>query len=252
MNIASLDRVFLPLKRRADSLKRKLIVVLFGGIPFSIGKFFRRIFYKFVLADIQKDCEISPRVSFHDPKGVHLGAGVKVESFVYFLNFGLKSEIFLKNQVVLGRLVEIKTHAPEGECATVEVGENTYIGPYGCLSGQDIRIGKNCLFGPYVGIFANNHNFDDLTRPICEQGNSYQGIEIGDNCWLGAGVKVLDGVTVGSGCIVGAGSIVTKDLPPYSISVGAPARVVKWRDGQNLAAEGRDRFQRASQLNSIR
>ena len=63
-------------------------------------------------------------------------------------------------------------------------------------------------------------------QKIREQGLTTKGIEIGDDCWLGYGVKVLDGVTIGQGSIVGAGAVVTKNLPPYSIAVGVPAKVI--------------------------
>jgi acetyltransferase-like isoleucine patch superfamily enzyme len=57
---------------------------------------------------------------------------------------------------------------------------------------------------------------------------------IEDDCWLGDGVKVLDGVTIGRGSVIGAGAVVTKDIPPFSVAVGVPARVIKTRDGKEL------------------
>jgi acetyltransferase-like isoleucine patch superfamily enzyme len=57
---------------------------------------------------------------------------------------------------------------------------------------------------------------------------------IEDDCWLGDGVKVLDGVTIGRGSVIGAGAVVTKDIPPFSVAVGVPARVIKSRDGKEL------------------
>jgi galactoside O-acetyltransferase len=76
---------------------------------------------------------------------------------------------------------------------------------------------------------AVNHVFDDLQRPIREQGITAQGIVIEDDVWLGAGVTVVDGVTIGRGSIIGAGAVVTTDIPPYSIAVGIPAKPVKDR-----------------------
>ena len=212
-----------------DAVKKKLILVFLGSIPFSVGRFLRQIFYRFVLSEVRRGVEISPGVTFHYPDGVCLGSGVKINNFARLLNYGINSKIHLRDQVVLSQHVEIKGHAPDGEGAAIDVGSNTYVGPYSCFSGQDISIGKNCLFGPYVGVFANEHVFEDITRPICEQGHRYAGIVIEDNCWLGTGVKVLDGVTIGTGSVVGAGSVVTKSLPPYSVAVGIPAKVVRQR-----------------------
>ncbi len=79
-------------------------------------------------------------------------------------------------------------------------------------------------------MYANSHNFSDPNIPINQQGLTCKGILIEDDCWLGTGVRVLDGVTIGRGSIVGAGAVVTKSLPPYSIAVGVPARVIDRRD----------------------
>ena len=80
-----------------------------------------------------------------------------------------------------------------------------------------------------VKIVAVDHVYDDPQRPIREQGITAQGIVIEDDVWLGAGATVVDGVTIGRGSVIGAGAVVTTDMPPYSIAVGIPAKVVKDR-----------------------
>ncbi|NJM72477.1 MAG: acyltransferase [Scytonema sp. RU_4_4] len=85
------------------------------------------------------------------------------------------------------------------------------------------------MIASHTGIYANNHNFADLTRPMKSQGVTSKGIVIENDCWLGTGVKVLDGVRIGCGSVIGAGAVVTKDIPPYSIAVGVPARVIAQR-----------------------
>jgi acetyltransferase-like isoleucine patch superfamily enzyme len=125
----------------------------------------------------------------------------------------------------LDRGVDIRTH----QNGHIEIGENTYIGPYTCLSGDRIKIGKSCLIASQSGLYANNHVFKDSTKLIKEQGHTYKGIVIEDDCWLGNGVRVLDGVTIGCGSVIGAGAVVTKDIPPYSVAVGVPAKVVDQR-----------------------
>ena len=110
------------------------------------------------------------------------------------------------------------------------IDENAYIAPYVTISGTgNIKIGKNCLIAPHCGIFANNHIFADPTIPIEEQGITRQGIVIEDECWLGHNVTVLDGVIIGKGSIIGAASVVNKNIPPFSITVGTPARIIKNR-----------------------
>ena len=72
-----------------------------------------------------------------------------------------------------------------------------------------------------------NHNYEDITRPISEQGVVTAPIVIEDEVWIGANVFVAAGVTIGRHSIVGGGSVVTKDVPPYSIVAGNPAKLIK-------------------------
>lgn len=96
---------------------------------------------------------------------------------------------------------------------------NTIIGPV--TIGNDIRLAQN------ITLSGLNHNYQDINIPIHQQGVSTAPIRIEDNTWIGANVVVLAGITVGKHSIVAAGSIVTKDVPPYSVAVGNPARIVK-------------------------
>ena len=96
---------------------------------------------------------------------------------------------------------------------------NTIIGPV--TIGNDIRLAQN------ITLSGLNHNYTDVNMPIHVQGVSTAPIVIEDETWIGANVVVLAGVTIGKHCIVAAGSVVTKDVPSYSVAVGNPARVLK-------------------------
>lgn len=96
---------------------------------------------------------------------------------------------------------------------------NTIIGPV--TIGNDIRLAQN------ITLSGLNHNYEDISRPIHVQGVSTSAIIIEDATWIGANVVVLAGVTIGKHCVIAAGSIVTKDIPSYSVAVGNPARVLK-------------------------
>ena len=96
---------------------------------------------------------------------------------------------------------------------------NTIIGPV--TIGNDIRLAQN------ITLSGLNHNYTDVNLPIHVQGVSTAPIVIEDETWIGANVVVLAGVTIGKHCIVAAGSVVTKDVPSYSVAVGNPARVLK-------------------------
>lgn len=91
-----------------------------------------------------------------------------------------------------------------------------------------VEIGEHCMFANGSFITDGNHRFDDPHRPVPWQGFTSKGpTRIGDNVWCGANVVVTSGVTIGERCVIGANSVVTTDLPPFSIAAGAPARVLK-------------------------
>lgn len=112
----------------------------------------------------------------------------------------------------------------------ITIGSGTGINARAYLSGQGgITIGKDVIFGPDVKVFSENHNYADPGRSIKAQGVTRKGVVIEDNCWLGAGVTVLDGVTIGEGCVIAAGSVVSRSVPANSIAAGIPAKVIKNR-----------------------
>ncbi|MNY28347.1 putative acetyltransferase [compost metagenome] len=92
-----------------------------------------------------------------------------------------------------------------------------------------VSIGDDTIIAQYFSAHPENHIYEDVSVPIRQQGTRRAAICIGEDCWIGAKVTVLAGVTIGKGSIVGAGSVVTKDIPPHSIAIGNPARVVKTR-----------------------
>ena len=93
-----------------------------------------------------------------------------------------------------------------------------------------IKIGKDVLIGPQVMIIANNHKYNDLTKPINKQGEfSKGGIIIDDNVWIGARAIILDGVHIESGSVIAAGSVVTKNVEKNTIVGGNPAHFIKKR-----------------------
>jgi len=111
-----------------------------------------------------------------------------------------------------------------------EIGDYSYIGPNGVMgAGGPIVIGNHVQMGPNVTITAENHLFDEPHLRIDQQGLSHAGIIIEDDCWVGGGAIILDGVRIGCGSVIGAGAVVTESIPPYSVAVGVPARVLRRR-----------------------
>lgn len=224
------------------------VVSLLGGLPLPPAMGLRNLAYKAIFIRIGSAVRIQPGVSFIDAGCVELGDRVTISRGSCLEARG-ENRILLNNRVFLDRDVriscgsgrgvvnlqagvrcdrgvDIKVH---GKGQTI-IGKRTYIGPYSCLSGYgDITIGDDCLIASHASLYAHNYNFRQPDRLIREQGYSHKGIVIENNCWLGSGARILDGVTIGRGSIVGAGAVVTKDIPPNSIAVGTPAKVIGQR-----------------------
>ena len=106
------------------------------------------------------------------------------------------------------------------------IGDNSGIGINAILS-PGITIGNDVMMGPYCMMFTSNHAIGDLTTPMRKQGHAERKpIVIGNDIWIGARVTILPGVHVGDGSVIGAGAVVTKDVEPYSIVAGNPAKKI--------------------------
>jgi acetyltransferase-like isoleucine patch superfamily enzyme len=108
----------------------------------------------------------------------------------------------------------------------VSIGHHSLIGLSNVVIGP-VFIGNHVIMAQHVVLSGLNHAFEDITVPIREQGTYTRPIRIEDECWLGANVVVTAGVTIGFHSVVAAGSVVTKDVPPFSLVAGNPARLIK-------------------------
>ena len=163
------------------------------------------------------------------------GASLILEDNV-FINALSRDGILLGSNVTIARGATLMCTGVIAELGVgITVGDRVAIGAGSFLAGQGgIRIGNDVLTGPGVRILSENHEFDDRTRLIRSQGVKRLGISIGDDCWIGAGVTIVDGVHIGSGCIVAAGAVVTHDLPPRVVAAGVPARVIRGRGSSSV------------------
>jgi acetyltransferase-like isoleucine patch superfamily enzyme len=108
----------------------------------------------------------------------------------------------------------------------VIIGSRSIIGIGNVVIGP-VEIGNNVIFAQHVGILAMNHGYADIQTPIRDQKCTADLIRIEDNCWIGTNAVVISGVTIGRHSVIAAGSVVTKDIPPYSVAVGNPARIIR-------------------------
>ena len=118
----------------------------------------------------------------------------------------------------------------------ITIGDNCSFGAYSQITAcKSVQIGNNLLTGAYVLISDNNHGSfveDDLKKDPRKRDLHYKGVIIGNNVWLGDKVAVLSGVQIGDGVVVAANAVVTKDIPPYCLAAGVPAKVIKQIDVQ--------------------
>ena len=126
-------------------------------------------------------------------------------------------------------------------CIRVKMGRYSYMGFYNSMT--DVKIGSFCSIASYCAIGGGRHPINAVsTSPVFYAGRNglgknfsdfstekNQGVQIGNDVWIGEAVFINDGVRVGTGAIIGAHSVVTKDVPPYAIVAGAPAKVLRYR-----------------------
>ena len=168
-------------------------------------------------------------------------------SFVNKILRNIKYQLFYKKQVkkpfdisIFG--VDIAPNA--------KIDKYVSIGKYTCIRGYQnyhVEVGRYCSIGPFCNFIVANHALKTLStsmfliknlrlesefirKKLFTGGN----IIIGNDVWIGTNVTVIPGVNIGDGAVIGANSIVTKDIPPYSISVGNPAKVIKYRFNQKI------------------
>jgi acetyltransferase-like isoleucine patch superfamily enzyme len=114
----------------------------------------------------------------------------------------------------------------------VIIGTKSIIG-LGCTIIGPVHIGDHVMLAQNIVVSGLNHGYELIDIPPSEQKTNTKNIIISDNVWIGANCVVTAGVTIGKHAVIGAGSIVTKDVPPYSVSVGNPAKVIKLYNFEN-------------------
>lgn len=183
------------------------------------------------------------------PRGLLLGRGVSFQ-YLHKVRFGA----YLK----LGNYVSIKALGKEGVCigdnvsigacsklvvsttmndlgSYIKLGDNVGIGEYAYLGGSGgLTIGNDCIIGQYFSCHPENHNFKNADVLIRHQGVRRQGIFIGQNCWIGSKVSILDGVSIGDNCVIAAGAVLTQSFPSNSLIGGVPARLISSTVGKAI------------------
>ncbi len=192
--------------------------------------FLRGLWWRWRVAESRGALFVGRRVQIFHARHLHLGRSVTLEDDVR-IDALSREGVWLGDNVSIGRFTMIEATGLLSKLGKgVRIGANSNLGDYNYVGGAGgVTIGENVLIGQYVSFHPQNHVFDDPEVPIKHQGTTEEGIVIEDDVWIGARVTILDGVRVGRGAVIAAGSVITRDVPPYAVVGGVPAKVLKWR-----------------------
>lgn len=148
-----------------------------------------------------------------------------IKIIIWWYNNTKFKKVRKAKNVRIGRKTEVMK--PEN----IEIGENSSINGGFLVAGNNskIVIGNNCLISYNVHMRTRTHNYEKKDMLILEQGEKENSIIIGNDVWIGYGAQIMPGVHIGNGAVVGAGAVVTRNVEPYTVVAGVPARPIKER-----------------------
>ncbi len=187
----------------------------------------RNDYYKTKLKHMGENVQIGKGVKFVNPEYISLGDNVRICDDVTLIARG-EGGITLGNGVWLNERVYLDTES--ADTGYIKIEDKVYIGTGTTLFGhKGLEIGDNVLLAQNITLTPYSHIFDDPERNIITQGGHSEKVTIGRDSYIGMGVDIMYSGNIGEGSVVGAGSVVVKSIPPYSVAVGNPAKVIKKR-----------------------
>lgn len=206
--------------------KESLYMSLFMYDSSQYGAEVRREYYKTKLKHMGENVYIGVGVKIQNPQYISLGNNVRISDNTTMIARG-EGGITISDGVRLEERVYLDTERPDGY---INISDSVYIGTGTTLFGhRGLEIGSHSLLAQNITITPYSHIFEDPDRYIIEQGGHTDKVIIGRDCYLGMNVCVLYSADIGDGSVVGSGSVVVKPLPPYSVAVGNPAKVIRRR-----------------------
>ncbi|MFM8742737.1 MAG: acyltransferase [Cytophagales bacterium] len=173
---------------------------------------------------------LGKNVTFFNIAKVRWGKFVKLDDHVYISALA-REGIVLGDYVSIGAFSRIIVSTSFNHIGQfIRIGNNVGIGEFAYLGGAGgLTIGADTIIGQYFSCHPENHIYENTEMLIRHQGVTRNGIHIGENCWIGSKVTILDGVQIGNGCVIAAGSVVTKSFPNKCVIGGVPATILKAR-----------------------
>lgn len=178
-------------------------------LPCRFISFVRKLFYKNRFGEFHRSSSIISPMHIVGYENIFIGENVRIQNLSWIQSTPLTGTS--KSELIIGK--------------------NTTIGHFNhIIATKSVVIGRDVLTADKVYISDNIHGYKNISLPIKDQPIiQKRRVNIGDDCWLGENVCVI-GACIGKHCVIGANSVVTKDIPDYSIAVGAPARIIKRYD----------------------
>lgn len=206
------------------------VITSFASFPGALGLVLRARLYPRLLKSCGRNVVFGRNVVLRHPHKIAIGSNVVIDDNCLLDAKGSDNAgIRIGDGVFVGRNTILS--CKNGD---ITLGERTNIG-FNCevFSASNVTLGDDTLIAAYTYLIGGGHNFIDVDKSVREQGRVSYGIRTGVGVWLGAGAKVLDGISIGDHAIVGAGAVVTHDIPEYAVAVGIPAKVTRDRREAN-------------------
>lgn len=205
-----------PAPTRDSSLRGKVRAAGYG-----LTNLLRRPFF----AALAPGSRVHPLACFSGSRNISIGDGTRISARAELDADGARSAIRIGARGLICPRAMLLTFG-----GWIELGDDCSVNPFCVLYGQGgLRIGNGVRIAAGTVIIPSNHNFDRRDVPIHRQGVSSKGIVIADDVWIGANATILDGVHIGTGGIVAAGAVVNRDVEPFTIVGGVPARLLRKR-----------------------
>ena len=218
-------RIFVGEESLWEFIRYEALTGILGLLPGALGYFLRGKTYRWIFACVGCGTIFGRSVTIRSPGRISIGHFVMIDDGVVLDAKGEASKIELGDQILLGRQSILSCND-----AQIRIGNFVSIGPFCFFACKSrIEIGSNVSIGSAAQFMAGGHVSADPDTPIIRQARLAKGITIGDGAWIGTGAVILDGVNIGNDSIVGAGAVVSKDVPPWTVVLGNPARVVQKR-----------------------
>ncbi len=154
-----------------------------------------------------------------------------LERKIFFLKAYLRAKILSLRFNKMGKKVFIQHSCSFGNYNNIEIGNYVYLNHHVNLHAEfeKIKIGNFVMIGPFTYIGVTNHTYTSATIPMYLQKDTYKQVIVQDDVWIGGHAFIMPGITIGRGAIVAAGAVVTKNVEPYAIVGGVPAKLIKYR-----------------------